>query len=233
MNTDYFQERHHMHFYGIFLTLYKSSFNIKIGSRVRTPTTSAASLDVPPGRSNFARQNACPCRGSKSSMERTGYRWRLPFQSASLEAATVVVCRLVFQIEATTRESGEGLPSLCSGVVAASGFSRASYPKSELPEAESVRSMESVGQPVNSTRRYAVPVDPRATDTAYRLNYHIIWTQAVVIRLCEVIRPAHCLMLLSPQRLILIPWPLHYFDDIDFWNMNKSLSFSFMRILSE
>ena len=26
---------------------------------------------------------------------------------------------------------------------------------------------------------------------------------------------------------------LHYFDDIDFWNMNKSLSFSFMRILSE
>ena len=30
MNTDYFQKRHHMHFYGIFLTLYKSSFNIKI-----------------------------------------------------------------------------------------------------------------------------------------------------------------------------------------------------------
>ena len=26
---------------------------------------------------------------------------------------------------------------------------------------------------------------------------------------------------------------LHYFNDIDFWNMNKSLSFSFMRILSE
>ena len=33
--------------------------------------------------------------------------------------------------------------------------------------------------------------------------------------------------------LIEISWPLHYFDDIDFWNMNKSLSFSFMRILSE
>ena len=30
MNTDYFQKRHHIHFYGIFLTLYKSSFNIKI-----------------------------------------------------------------------------------------------------------------------------------------------------------------------------------------------------------
>ena len=161
MNTDYFQERHHMHFYGIFLTLYKSSFNIKIGSRVRTPTTSAASLDVPPGRSNFARQNACPCRGSKSSRERTGHLWPLPFQSASLEAAIVIVCRLVFQREATTRESSEGLPSLCSGVVAASGFSRASYPKSELPEAESVRSMESVGQPVNSTRRCAVSVDLR------------------------------------------------------------------------
>ena len=57
---------------------------------------------------------------------------------------------------------------------------------------------------INSTRRCAVFVDPRATDTAYRLNYHIIWTQAVVIRLCEVIRPAHCLTLLSPQRLILI-----------------------------
>ena len=39
----------------------------------------------------------------------------------------------------------------------------------------------------------------------FGLNYHIIWTQAVVIRLCEVIRPAHCLTLLSPQRLILIP----------------------------
>ena len=76
--------------------------------------------------------------------------------------------------------------------------------KSELPEAESVCSTESVGQPINSTRRCAVFVDPRATDTAYRLNYHIIWTQAVVIRLCEVIRPAHCLTLLSPQRLILI-----------------------------
>ena len=91
----------------------------------------------------------------------------------------------------------------------------------------------SVGQPVNSTRRCAVPVDPRDTDTAYRLNHHIIWEQAVVIRLCEAIRPAYCLTLLSPRRLILIPWPLHYFDDIDFWNMNKSLSFSFMRILSE
>ncbi|MCM1254941.1 MAG: hypothetical protein NC221_02345 [Duncaniella sp.] len=75
----------------------------------------------------------------------------MPFQSASLEAATVVVCRPIFQREATTRESSEGLPSLCSGVVAASGFSRASYPKSELPEAESVCSTESVGQPVNST----------------------------------------------------------------------------------
>ena len=74
-----------------------------------------------------------------------------------------------------------------------------------LPEAESVCSTESVGQPINSTRRCAVFVAPRATDTAYRLNYHIIWTQAVVIRLCEVIRPAHCLTLLSPQRLILIP----------------------------
>ena len=39
----------------------------------------------------------------------------------SLEAAEVIVCRLVFQREATTRESGEGLPSLCSGVVAVSG----------------------------------------------------------------------------------------------------------------
>ena len=200
---------------------------------MRTPTTSAASLDVPPGRSNFARQNACPCRGSKSSRERTGYRWRLPFQSVSLEAATVIVCRLVFQREATTRELSEGLPSLCSGVVAASGWSRTSYPKSELPETESVFSTESVGQPINTTRRCAVPVDLRATDTAYRLNYHIIWEQAVVIRLCEAIRPAHCLTLLSPRRLILISWPLHYFDDIDFWNMNKSLSFSFMRILSE
>ena len=124
------------------------------------------------------------------------------------------------------------VPLVC-GVVAASGFSRASYPKSELPEAESVCSTESVGQPVNSTRRYAVSVDPRATDTAYRLNHHIIWKQAVVIRLCVAIRPAHCLTLLSPRRLILISWPLHYFNDIDFWNMNKSLSFSFMRILSE
>lgn len=58
---------------------------------------------------------------------------------------------------------------------------------------------ESVGQPENSTRRCAVPVDPRATDTAYRLNSHIIWEQAVVIRLCEVIRSAHCLTLLSPR----------------------------------
>lgn len=63
---------------------------------------------------------------------------------------------------------------------------------------------ESVGQPVNSTRRCAVPVDPRDTDTAYRLNHHIIWEQAVVIRLCEAIRTAHCLTLLSTQRLILI-----------------------------
>ena len=31
-----------------------------------------------------------------------------------------------------------------------------------------------------------MPVDLRATDTAYRLNYHSIWEQAVVIRLCEV-----------------------------------------------
>ena len=45
----------------------------KTGSRVRTPTTSAASLDVPPGRSNFAHQNACLCRGSKSSRGRTGH----------------------------------------------------------------------------------------------------------------------------------------------------------------
>ena len=57
----------------------------------------------------------------------------------------------------------------------------------------------SAGQPVNTTRRCAVAVDPRATDTAYRLNYHIIWEQAVVIRLCEAIRTAHCLTLLSPR----------------------------------
>ena len=123
----------------------------------------------------------------------------MPFQSVSLEAATVIVCRLVFQREATTRESSEGLPSLCSGVVAVSGWSRTLYPISELPEAASVCSTESVGQPVNSTRRCVVSVDPRTTDTAYCLNHHIICEQAVVIRLCEAIRPAHCLTLLSPR----------------------------------
>ncbi|WP_304719095.1 hypothetical protein, partial [uncultured Muribaculum sp.] len=50
-----------------------------------------------------------------------------------------------------------------------------------------------------STRRCAVPVDPRATDTAYCLNSHIILEQAVVIRLCDAIRPAHCITLLSPR----------------------------------
>ena len=37
----------------------------------------------------------------------------------------------------------------------------------------------------------------------------------------------------QPYCLIEIPGSFHYFDDTDFSNMNKSLSFSFMRILSE
>ena len=147
--------------------------------------TSHAKTPVPAEAQNLQGKEPAtvdPCRFKVPALKRRSHR-----------------LQTVFQREATTRESSEGLPSLCSGVVAASGFSRASYPKSELPEAESVCSTESVGQPVNSTRRCAVPVDPRATDTAYRLNSHIIWEQAVVIRLCEVIRSAHCLTLLSPR----------------------------------
>ncbi len=77
--------------------------------------------------------------------------------------------------ERRQRESrAKDCPRFALAFVAASGFSRTSYPKSGLPEAESVCSTESAVQPVNSTRRCAVPVDPRAADTAYRLNHHII-----------------------------------------------------------
>jgi len=55
-------------------------------SRVLPPTTSAASLDVPPGRSNFARQNACPAEAQNLQGK---------------EAATVDFCR--FKVPALKR----------------------------------------------------------------------------------------------------------------------------------
>ena len=130
------------------------------------------------------------------------------------EPATVDLCR--FKVPALKRPQSsfadryskdrrqresraKACPRFALALSPSPGISRTSYPKSELPEAESVCSTESVGQPVNSTRRCAVPVNSLATDPAYRLNYHIIWEQAVVIRLCEVIRLAHCLTLLSPR----------------------------------
>ena len=90
----------------------------------------------------------------------------------------------VYQREATTRESRKASPSLCCWRCrrprppASAGHH---IPNQNCPKINRCENTESVVTPWQPAQGQAVPVDPQATDTAYRLNIHIILGEEAVV----------------------------------------------------